>query len=247
VYIEPIIRDVDAANIEQLLTVDLMIDGTDNVETRYLMNDVSIKQGIPWIYGACVGAQGRVMTILPTKTACLRCVFPDPPKGNELETCDTAGVLGPAVGVVASIQALEAIKILSGNESAIAAQLLTLDLWNNRIQPMNLAEARNPNCPCCGRGRVEFLSGETSSATAKLCGRDAVQIRARNGARIDLDDLRRRLAQSGTITGNRFFVRAALIDPPGVTLTIFDDARAIISGTSDGARARSIYARFVGA
>jgi adenylyltransferase/sulfurtransferase len=223
--------------------VDLLLDGTDNVETRYLINDVAVKHGLPWVYGACVGTSGRVMAIRPGVTPCLRCVFPAPPGPGELPTCDTAGVLGPAAAVVASLESIAAIKLLVGDVAAVADELLTLDLWDNRIKSVSTRDARRSDCPTCGQRRFEFLDRDASDATS-LCGRDAIQVRPARAARLDTAEVARRLRAVGTVETTPHFIRARV--DGDVALTVFPDGRAIVRGTTDPARARAIYARYVG-
>jgi molybdopterin-synthase adenylyltransferase len=244
VHVEPLVSDVDSENIESLLDVDLILDGTDNVSTRYLINDAAVKHGIAWIYGACVGAEGRVMTVRPDG-ACLRCVFPQPPDGHDLPTCDTAGVLGPAASVVASMQALAAIKLLSGNASAVAEELLTLDLWNNRIRSTSLKDAKNLDCQTCGRHQFEFLE-RAPSADGILCGRNAVQVRPTGKRTIDLVRLKGRLEPVGKVSSSRYLLECTLLEPAGVRLIVFPDARAIVNGVTELNRAKSIYAKYIG-
>jgi adenylyltransferase/sulfurtransferase len=252
VTVDARVVDVHPGNVEELAgaagpgpRVDLVLDGTDNVETRYLLNDVAVKHGIPWVYGACVGTTGRVMAVLPGATACLRCVFPEPPGPGELPTCDTAGVLGPAAAVVASLQSVAAIKLLVGDRAAVAEELLTLDLWANRIRSVSTADARRDDCPACGRRRFDFLDRDASSATS-LCGRDAIQVRPTNpSVRLDARAVAERLGGVAAVEVTPHFTRARL--PDGVALTVFPDGRAIVKGTTDPARARAIYARYVGA
>jgi adenylyltransferase/sulfurtransferase len=245
VKLDPIIADVDAGNFEDFIEKsDLILDGTDNVATRYLINDVSVKHKIPWIYGAAVATEGRVMTILPGKTPCLRCVFPDAPSPGELPTCDTAGVLGSVSSVVASIQSVEAIKVLSGNAQAISQEMRVLDLWTNRLRAVSLDDARRTDCPCCGKHQYEFLKSNHTSITS-LCGRDAIQIRGGRG-RLDLDQLQQQLQKSGELTRTPYFLRIRLSDPKDVELTVFPDARTIVKGTTDAGRARAIFSRFIG-
>jgi adenylyltransferase/sulfurtransferase len=246
VVINPVIADVHAGNIESLLGdgVDLILDGTDNVETRYLVNDVAVKHSIPWVYGACVGTAGRVMTIRPGATPCLRCVFPNRPGTGELPTCDTAGVLGPAAGIVASLQAIAAIKILSGNVDAVDRRLLTLDLWNNRWRPVDTGDRRG-DCLCCGQRDFEFLDRVVEASTAHLCGRNAVQVRP-TAARIELPQLAAKLNSVGRVDRSPFLLRCHLAEESGIVLTVFADARTIVTGTTDIARARALVSRYVG-
>lgn len=246
IHIEPIVADVDSGNIEALADVDLILDGTDNVATRYLVNDVAIKRSIPWVYGACVGTTGRLMTIRPGQGPCLRCVFPQPPAPGELQTCDTAGVLGPVASVIASMQATAAIKLLTGNAQAIAPELISMDLWTNRIHATNLMDAKRTNCPTCGLRCFDFLEDKTSRAI-QLCGREAVQIRATENSPASASELAARLKAFGAIESTAYFVRCDLRDEKPLRLTVFLDGRTIVHGTSDMARARAIHARYVGA
>ena len=244
VTIEPAVVDVDGANIEELAGVDLILDGTDNVETRYLINDLAVKRSIPWVYGACVKTDGRVMTIVPGKTACLRCVFPDLPKGNELETCDTAGVLGPAAAVVGGMQAAMAIRLLVSGFTDVPSDLLAFDVWTGEFRKLELKEAKSSDCVCCGQRRFEFLNHRHADRAATLCGRNSVQVRG-PGKSIQLVDVGRRLAPVGEVEQSKYFVRGTLPQEK-LTLTVFPDGRAIVTGTTDPGRARAIYARFVG-
>jgi adenylyltransferase/sulfurtransferase len=263
VTIEPRIVDVDATNIEALLEisdskskvpeqgsrgrnlVDLILDGTDNVATRYLINDVSVKAGIPWIYGACVGTEGRVMTIRPLAGPCLRCVFREPPDPRELPTCDTAGVLGPVASVVGSLQALAALKLLTGNAVAVSDELLKFDLWSNRVRSVRTGSAKRPDCPACGLRRFVFLESRDRDMTARLCGRDAVQVRPAGSVKLELEQLASRLQVAGSVQLTPFMVRCTL-DEGGLSLTAFEDGRILVLGTSNPARARAVVAKYVG-
>ena len=222
---------------------DLIVDGTDNFDARYLVNDYSVKTGIPWVYGACVGSYGLTFPILPGETACLRCVFESAPPAGFSPTCDTAGVIGPIVGTIASLQAAEALKILAGRHDKINRRITALDVWNNLRDVVNLP-ARDPECICCGRRQFEYLDGTLGADATSLCGRNSVQIQRRDGARLDLDDLAKRLAPLGSFEKNRFLLRAVI---DGYQLTVFANGRAIISGTYDLALAKSLYSRYVGA
>jgi molybdopterin-synthase adenylyltransferase len=244
VELEPIVADIDASNIEQFCTgVDVLVDGTDNFETRFLLNDAAVSLGLPWVYGGCVGAEGQAMTILPGETACLRCLMPDCPAPGSTPTCDTIGVLGPIVGVVASIQAMEAIKILSGNRQAISRSLTVVDLWQNAVRQIDMARFREQSdCPTCKRREFPWLSGQQGSRAAVLCGRNAVQL-SHAGRAVPLDELVQRLEGVGRITRNPFLLRLAV---ESYEITLFPDGRAIVHGTSDPATARGVYARYVG-
>lgn len=244
VDIEPIVTDVNHANIEQLCeSVDIILDGTDNFETRFLINDVAVKRRLPWIYGGCVGAEGQTMTIVPGETPCLRCLMETCPPPGSTPTCDTAGIVGPIVGAIASIEAMEAIKILSGNRDVISRNLTVIDLWRNHIKQVDVSRLRDEvDCPACKLGVFSWLAGREGGHTAVLCGRNAVQL-SHPGTMISLNDLARRLAGVGQITLNQYLLRLKV---PPYEITVFPDGRAIISGTDDVAAARTIYAKYIG-
>ncbi len=246
VTIEPIVADVDHTNIEEFCRdVDCIVDGTDNFETRFLINDVSIKHEIPWVYGGCLGASGQTMTIVPGQTPCLRCLMQTMPPPGSQPTCDTAGILASIIGVVASIQAVEAIKILSGNISAINRSLLTVDLWETTLRSINISRLKEQHdCPTCGsRGEFPYLRGETTSHSSVLCGRNSVQLTAPAGTKLSLQTLAQKLQPVGSVTKNAFLLRLAVDQ---YTLTVFADGRAIIGGTEDVAVARGLYAKYLG-
>ena len=248
VEVEALVVDVHSANIEEIVgeRCDLVLDGTDNVETRYLLNDACVKRGVPWIYGACVGTEGRVMAIRPGLTPCLRCVFEQPPAPGDLPTCDTAGVLGPAAALAASLQVVAAIKMLTGNVDAVGRELTTFDVWTNRVRSIDTTDSRRADCPTCGQRRFEFLEQRNGSLTTSLCGRNAVQVRPPAGAAPNASKVADRLSAVGRVEKNAYLLRCHLDDPEGLTLSLFADGRLIVHGTSDPARARSIYARYVG-
>jgi adenylyltransferase/sulfurtransferase len=242
--VEPIVADIDPTNMESLCdAVDVVVDGTDNFETRFLINDACVKRGLPWVYGGCIGAEGQTMTILPGQTPCLRCLMPECPPPGSTPTCDTAGILAPIVGVIASIEAVEALKILSGNRDVVSRHLTIVDLWQNSIRHIDIRSLRDQvDCPACKRGEFSWLSGGLGSRTAVLCGRNAVQLSHPN-ARISLDELAEKLHGVGEVARNQFLLRLKV---EGYELTIFPDARAIISGTDDVTTARAVYAKYVG-
>jgi adenylyltransferase/sulfurtransferase len=244
VAIETIVADINPANIEGFCEgVDVILDGTDNFETRFLINDVAMKLGRPWVYGGCVGAEGQTMTILPGETACLRCLMPECLAPGSTATCESAGILGPIVGLIASIEAAEAIKLLSGNREAISRYLTVVDLWPNEFRRIDVRGLRDQtDCPTCKQGEFPWLSGRSGSRTAVLCGRNAVQL-SHPGASISLDELAEKLTAVGQVTRNEYLLRLKV---DGYELTIFPDARAIISGTDDIAVARAVYAKYVG-
>ena len=253
VKIDARVTDVHAGNVEDLAgcdgrdkPVDLILDGTDNVDTRNLLNDVAVKHAIPWIYGACVGTEGRCMAILPPSGPCLRCIFPEPPAAAELPTCDTAGVLAPAAAVVASLQVTAALRILLGQTDPERESLISMDVWRGRFRSIPLNGAKHPECPACGRREFRSLDGSQSGRSTSLCGRNAVQIRSARDESVDLARMAVKLSQIGHVQRTPYLLRCALKDPREIQLTVFPDGRAIIHGTADFERARSIYARFVG-
>ncbi len=251
ITVEAVVADVNHHNIEQLAEgKDLLLDGTDNFETRFLINDVSIKTGTPWIYGACISAMGLAMVIRPGITPCLRCIFETMPPPGMNPTCDTAGVLGPTVNMVASWQALEAIKLLTGNLDAVSPYLFSFDLWDNRYQQLNVKKAREvADCPCCKHQQYDFLTGKFGSSTTTLCGRNAVQINQPKGAKVNFEQVVGNLKNVGKPTHNKFMLKCNIREDSGkeFELTLFADGRAIIKGTNDAAIAKAVYAKYVGA
>ena len=245
IEIEAIVADVDHTNIAELLTdVDVLVDGTDNFETRFLLNDASIKFGIPWVYGGCIGAEGQTMTILPGETACLRCLLQDAPPPGSTATCDSAGILAPIINVIASFQACEAIKILSGNRQAVSRVLNVIEMWDNRTRQISLdGLLESANCATCNQGEFPWLDGTRGSHTAALCGRNAVQLTFPGRDAISLESLAKRLDGIGRVTRNRYLLRLAVDD---YLLTVFPDGRAIVGGTEDLSVARTVYARYIG-
>jgi adenylyltransferase/sulfurtransferase len=246
IEIEPVVADVDPTNIARLCDgVDVIVDGTDNFETRLLINDAAAKFKIPWVYAGSIGAEGQTMTILPGETACLRCLMQEAPPPGTTPTCDTAGVLGGAVSLVASIQAVEAIKILSGQREAVSRVLTVIDLWDNRMRQMKLDTLRESGlCPTCSGREYPWLDGQRGSHSAVLCGRNAVQLSPPAGGGVPLEVLAAKLDGVGVVTRNRFLLR---LDVDGYQLTVFPDGRTIVSGTDDVATARSLHAKYVGA
>lgn len=244
--IEAIVADVDALNIESLCQdVDVILDGTDNFEIRFLINDASVRYSIPWIYGGCLGADGQTMSILPGETACLHCLMLDgPPPPGTTETCDSFGILSPIINVIASIQSCEAIKILSGNRDAVSRQLSLFSLWENDVRQMDLSRLRDQvDCPTCKRHQFDWLDGKRAAHSAVLCGRNAVQISYADRHAISLERLNERLKGLGRVEMNSFLLRF-YVDT--FILTIFADGRAIISGTDDISVARKLYSTYFG-
>jgi adenylyltransferase/sulfurtransferase len=240
IAIDPQVADLTPANAEELLCgVDLILDGTDNFETRYLINDFAVSKSLPWIYAAAVASYAATMTILPGETACLACIFPDYPRGM-VETCDTSGILNSAVNFVASVAATEALKLVVSSRDKIRRTLLSYDVWSNDFAEINTAKRRS-SCRTCDLHDFVHLAGE-SRPHITLCGRNSVQIHERQRP-IDFDELSRRLAPHGTIRHSEFILKFWR-EP--YELTLFPDGRAIIKGTTDTAVARSLYARYIG-
>ncbi len=240
IAVEPEATDLIPQNIERVLEgAQVVLDGTDNFETRYLINDYCVKNGVPWIYAGAVGSSTVTMNVLPGETACLACVFPEAPRGA-LETCDTAGVLNSAVSLVASIQAGEALKLLVGARDQVRRTLLSWDTWSNQRAEIGATHPR-PDCRACGRRDFLHLAGE-GRPQITLCGRNSVQIHERRRP-VDLAEMQKRLAPLGAVRSNDFVLRFSL---DALEMTLFPDGRAIIKGTTDPAVARSLYARYVG-
>lgn len=250
VRVESVVADIDRTNIEDLCRdADLILDGTDNFEVRYLINDVAVKLGKPWVYGGAVGTEGMTMTILPGETPCLRCVFEASPGPGEVGTCETAGVLAPIVTIIASFQAAEALKILAGKADAINRELFVLNVWENTSRRVKVAplKGRKGKCPCCALRRFEWLEGAQGTQTTKLCGRNAVQVTQRRASALSFPDLAKQLEASGTVTANRFLLKFHVADGgEPYEFTVFPDGRAIIKGTDDEDRARTLYAKYIG-
>jgi molybdopterin/thiamine biosynthesis adenylyltransferase len=277
VNVEAIVDDVNHTNIERFATelpgigkVDLIMDGVDNFETRYLANDVAVKHGIPYVYGGAVGTVGASYAVLPhtvapgapgetgetpwekagAATPCLRCIFEQAPPPGVNPTCDTAGVIGPAVSIVSNYQVAEALKILSGNLDVVSPTMLNFDLWGNNFKQFKVKRAYDVGeCECCKKRNFEFLDGKFGSSTTTLCGRNAVQLTQKsNGQKLDFDEIAQRLEAHGKVTANKFMLRADITDNgEPYELTLFNDGRAIIKGTKHASVAKGIYAKYVGA
>ena len=244
--IVPEIADFDASNAERLTEgCDLLIDGLDNFETRYLVNDLAVSSGRPWCYGGAVGTTGMSTVIIPGRTPCLRCTFPDPPAPGLSPTCDTAGILGPVIHMVAAHQCMQAIKILSGHIDDVDVRLHSFDAWSGTRHAMDPGAPR-ASCPCCGERNFEWLRGDRIASSTVLCGRDAVQIKPdSSGTDVDLPTLADRLADHGRFRSTGEVLRGHL-DDPAVDVTVFPDGRALIHGCATPEQARTIYARYIG-
>ncbi|MCI0485096.1 MAG: ThiF family adenylyltransferase [Blastocatellia bacterium] len=244
--VEPIVTDVDFDNIEEIISgADVVIDGTDNFETRFLINDACVKAGVPWIYGAAVGSYGLTMTVVPGRSPCLRCVLADLPSPGSGPTCDTAGVIMPIISIIGSIQSAEAIKLLTGQEDKLHRSLIRVDVWDFELSRIDLSNfSDREECPVCGRREFEFLRGSARQVTTTLCGRNAVQIANKGRADLDFTALADRLRPLGEVAFNDFLLRFRV---DHYDITVFRDARSIIRGTGDPSVARGLYARYIGA
>jgi molybdopterin-synthase adenylyltransferase len=240
--IEALVEDINVDSIESLVqNVNLVLDATDNFETRYLLNDACVKYGRPWIYSAVIASYGVTMNIIPGDTPCLRCIFPEIPLPGTTPTCDTAGVLNGIVGAIASVASTEALKLLLQSDK-VSRDMFWMDVWENTSERIELP--RQPNCPTCGLHQYEFLDSLNGTSSASLCGRNAVQVRSgRKYDKINLSDLAERLRPVGQVSFNEFLLRF-IVDE--YELTIFPDARAIIKGTDDEQVALSVYSRYIG-
>lgn len=237
------IVDVNHSNIERLIEdCDVVLDGTDNFSTRYLINDACVKHSVNWIYGAAVGSYGVTMTIRPHEGPCLRCIFPEPPPAASAPTCDTAGVIMPIISVVAAVQVTEALKLLTGQTESLHKSLMQFDVWRNEWRRIGVGEP-DPDCLTCGLGRFQTLDADDREFAAVLCGRHAVQVSPSHPVQVDLLALSQKLESAGEVKGNNYLLRFRTGD---YELTVFQDARSIIRGTDDIATARSLYARYVG-
>ena len=254
--IEPRVADLTGPRAEALVlsesTPTIIIDGTDNFDTRYILNDIAVKHGIPLIYAGVVGTRCTVAALIPTRTPCLRCIAPVPPPAGSIESCDTAGVLGPAVGAVASLQAALALRAIAAPHDPHPGVMLEIDAWTLAVRSIDLAPLRDPRCPCCGRREFPFLAPGASPPATVLCGRSTVQITPPAPATLDLPALAARIAPT---LHSRVSTLALRIPLPAeradaahdtVVLTVFPDGRALVSGITSPERARSIYARYIG-
>ena len=245
IKVEGFVTDINYSNIEELTKdVNIIIDGTDNFETRFLVNDYCVKNSIPWVYGACIGSRGVVMNIIPSMTPCLRCVFETMPQIGSFPTCDTAGVIGPIAGIIASFQVTEAIKILTGNYDSVIKNLLEIDVWETNFRQIDISELKDTNsCPTCKLHNYEFLEAEAGIMTTLLCGKNSIQVMSRNIGNIDLRHLEQRLGSIADVSCNDFMLKFKIKDH---AFTVFPDGRAIITGTADTSIAKSLYSKYLG-
>lgn len=248
--IHPVVADFNANDAEHMLkherfgVPDILIDGADNFETRFILNDLSVKQTIPYIYAGAVGTKGMATVFLPPDSPCLRCLFAEPPPPGSQPTCETVGVFSPVSAIIASYQASEALKVLTGHESRAMRSLLEFDLWAGQRRRIDLSGSKDPECPCCAKRRFEFLDRDDED-TISICGKDAIQVNPRSRQRLDLNQIHSSLSTHGHFTNLGVLVKGTLRDEH-YTLTVFHDGRAIIEGITDPALARSVYARYIG-
>lgn len=266
VQVTAVVDDINHENVERYAQgADVLVDGLDNLETRYLANDLAVKKGLPYVYGAAVGTTGMAVPIMPhtaagdaawetpesgsLATPCLRCLFEEAPPPGESATCDTVGVISSAVAIVANFQVAETLKILTGNFDRVSRTMLNLDLWANAIMQLKVTNAYDTgDCPCCKHHRFDYLDGKAGSSAASLCGRNAVQLRHRQQAGgVDLGALASRLRTHGRVSANEFMLRSHIMEgDKRYEITLFPDGRAIVKGTDEPGVARSIYAKYVG-
>ncbi len=245
VSLSPLVSDVNCHNILSLIEgADVVLDGTDNFETRFLINDACMELSIPWIHAGCVGSHGQTMTVIPHETPCLRCLMPEAPGVGAGESCDTAGVIGPAVQIMASLQVVDALKILSGHRELISPRMTIVDVWEGTFRHWNLSHLDRSHCPCCSGTERPWLNGERGTQSTVLCGRNSVQLTPTESG-INFDSLKERLTPLGAVRVNPFLMVFQPADAQA-ELTLFRDGRAIITGTEDIAIARSLYARYIG-
>ena len=243
VEIEEHVVDVNADTVEDLISgADVVLDGADNFEVRYLVNEACVKQGIPWVYGGVLGTYGLTAPIVPGETPCLRCLLGPMPAPGAVPTCETAGVLGAVVATIAALEATEGLKLLLERGDEVLRSLAMVDVWKGDMERVETHKGLTI-CPVCDEMRYELLEAELGTAAVVLCGSNAVQIRPRPAPTLDLAELAERLRDSGLVSTNEHLLR---LDVEGVQLTVFADGRTIVKGTSDAARARALYARYVG-
>ena len=243
IEVEAVVADINNSNVESLIEgCDVVLDGTDNFQIRYLVNDACVKHDQPWIYGAAVSSYGTTMTVLPGETPCLRCIFEEMPDAGSSPTCDTAGVIMPIISSIASIQVAEALKLLTGQRGSLHASLIQIDVWQNEWRKIKLAGA-DPDCVACGHRKFEFLDAEAQEFSAVLCGRNAVQVAPPRAVSLDLKALSDRLTPFSEVKQNEYLLR---FSPDVYEVTVFTDGRAIVKGTDDISVARSLYAKYIG-
>ena len=243
VHVEPLVTDLNASNVEEIVRdVDVVLDGTDNFEARFLINDACVKHHIPWVYGAVIATHGMTMAIVPHSTACFRCFLAAAPAPGTTPTCDTVGVLAPTVNIVASLEIVEALKLLMGREEELHGGLMYVDAWEGRLERMEVSKGTS-DCPTCDLGQFDFLESREGSHVTSLCGREAVQVNVRGAAHVSFAQLAERLRSAGEVSFNDYMLRFRV---DAYELTVFADGRTIVKGTTDEAQARALFSRYVG-
>ncbi len=242
--VEAFVRDIDPTSIRSAVEdVDIILDGTDNFETRYLINDIAIELGKPWIYAAVVGSYGMTTTIVPGETPCLRCLYEKPPPPGTVPTCDTAGILASIVHIISAYQATQAMRLLCRVSGGVREEMVYADVWSGEFKRIKTANSRVIDCDACVKHQFDYLNAERGSMATSLCGRNAVQVSWKEDHSVDLARLAETLRASGQVTVNPYLLKFSGVD---AKFTLFPDGRAIIEGTSDPKAARELYARFVG-
>ncbi len=243
IRVEAVVSDLNYLNIEELLSgMSVIVDGTDNFETRFLLNEFSVKSGIPWIYGGCVGSYGITFNIIPGRSPCLKCIFEDHPPSSVIETCDTVGILSSVANVIGSIQSVEVLKILSGKKDKLNEFITKVDVWEGVFQKIKI-EKQSRECEVCDQNNFHHLEGSGLTGTLVLCGRDSVQVYRRQTDVIDLLDLKKKLEKIGEVFYNGYLLK---FKTEGYELMIFPDGRAIIRGIKDPSRAKALYSKYIG-
>jgi len=243
VEVEAVVADVNPDNVERLISdVDLVLDGTDNFEIRFLLNDACIKHDVPWVYGGVLATYGMVRAIIPHRTPCFRCFLTEMPVPGSTPTCDTVGVLGSAANVIASLEVVEGLKILMGKEDELHSALLYVDVWTGTLERLKAAKG-DEACLVCDLGQFEFLESKKGSYLISLCGREAVQVNVRGDVRVSFSDLAKRLSSAGQVDFNDYMLRFRV---DSYELTIFPNGRTIVKGSADKAVVRSLYAKYIG-
>jgi molybdopterin-synthase adenylyltransferase len=243
IQVEPHVTDVNHSNIEQLIDdCDVVLDGTDNFSTRYLINDACVKHRTNWVYGAAVGSYGVTMTVRPHQTPCLRCVFEEAPPAASAPTCDTSGVIMPIISIVSAVQVAETLKLITERFDELHGSLMQFDVWQNEWRKIKLSEP-HVDCPTCSLAQFETLSPSSVETAAVLCGRDAIQISPSQPTFVNFSSLAERLRPAGDVKFNEYLLR---FKTGPFELTVFQDARSIVRGTNEIATARSLYAKYIG-
>jgi len=242
IELEALVTDLNPFNVERIFSdVDLVVDGSDNFEARFLINDACLKSGLPWVYGAVIATYGVTMSILPQRTACLRCLLREQPPPGTVPTCDTAGVLGAAASIIGALEVTQALKLLLGGGQEFWNHLTHVDVWT--AEWLHVEVERDPECPACGQGQYEFLQAQMGTFVTSLCGREAIQVSVRGDVQLSLPQLAQRLAARGQVRLNEYMLRCEV---DGYDIAVFPNGRAIIKGTTDETEARTVYAKYIG-